>query len=89
MKRIEDGHFAGDETTSATVNTCRASIRYLLELSKEHGIRRAMLDAFDQIFQAAIKAGHAQDDFAVLSKFMRGAWSRSPGSWHSSPQALS
>jgi hypothetical protein len=28
-------------------------------------------DAFDQLFQAAIKAGHAHDDFAVLSKFMR------------------
>ncbi len=27
--------------------------------------------AFDQLFQAAIEAGHGQDDFAVLSKLMR------------------
>jgi hypothetical protein len=30
-----------------------------------------MLNAFDQVFQAAIKAGHAQDDLAVLNQFMR------------------
>lgn len=71
VARIDEGRLAGDETTAATVEVCRASIRYLLELSKEHGTRRAMLDAFDQIFEAAIKVGHAQDDFAVLSKFMR------------------
>jgi 3-hydroxyisobutyrate dehydrogenase-like beta-hydroxyacid dehydrogenase len=71
VKRIQDRRFAGDETTQATVSTCHASIRYLLELCKQHGIRHAVLDGFDQIFRTAIKAGHAQDDFAVLNKFMR------------------
>jgi hypothetical protein len=28
-------------------------------------------DAFDQLFQAAVNAGDARDDFAILSKFMR------------------
>jgi len=42
----------------------------LLELCRERGVHRAVPEAFDQLFQAAIEAGHAQDDFAVLSKFM-------------------
>jgi hypothetical protein len=60
----------GDETTLA-VETGHASIRHLRELAQEHGTRRGMLNAFDQVFQAAIKAGHAQDDLAVLNQFMR------------------
>ena len=43
----------------------------MLELCKERGIPHAVPEAFEQLFQAAIKAGHAQDDFAVLNKFMR------------------
>ena len=71
VKRIEDGRLAGDETTLATVDAHYGALRHLLELCKEQGIHHAVPDAFDQLFQAAIKAGHAQDDFAVLNKFMR------------------
>jgi hypothetical protein len=44
---------------------------HLRELAQQHGTRHGMLNAFDQIFQAAIKAGHTQDDLAVLNKFLR------------------
>ena len=71
VKRIEEGRLAGDEATLATVDSHYGALRHLLELCKEHGLNRAVPDAFDQIFQAAIKAGHGQDDFAVLNKFMR------------------
>jgi 3-hydroxyisobutyrate dehydrogenase-like beta-hydroxyacid dehydrogenase len=71
VKRIEDRRFAGDEATLATVDVHYVALRALLELCKERGIRHAVPDVFDQLFQAAIKAGHAHDDFAVLSKFMR------------------
>jgi 3-hydroxyisobutyrate dehydrogenase-like beta-hydroxyacid dehydrogenase len=70
VKRIQGRRFGADEATQATVDTCHASIRYLLEISKEHGIRHTVLDGFDQIFQAAVQAGRAQDDFAVLHNFM-------------------
>ena len=74
-----DGHgetdrgwaLAGDEATLATVDSHYGALRHLLELCKERGIKRAVPDAFDELFQAAIKAGHGQDDFAVLSKFTR------------------
>lgn len=75
VKRIEDGRLAGDEATLATVESHHGALRHLLELCKEHGLNRAVPNAFDQLFQVAVKAGHAQDDFAVLSKFMR-EWER-------------
>ena len=45
MEPIKDGRLAGDQTTFATVNTHCATLRYLVELCKEHGINRAMPDA--------------------------------------------
>jgi 3-hydroxyisobutyrate dehydrogenase-like beta-hydroxyacid dehydrogenase len=71
VKRIQESRFAADETTLATVYTHQGALRHLLELCKEHGVNRAVPDTFDQLFQEATKAGHGQDDFAVLSKFMR------------------
>jgi 3-hydroxyisobutyrate dehydrogenase-like beta-hydroxyacid dehydrogenase len=71
VKRIEDRRFAGDEATLATIDVHYVALRAFLELCKERGIHHAVPDAFDQLFQAAIKAGHAEDDFAVLSNFMR------------------
>ena len=71
VKRIEDRRFAGDDATLATVDSHYGALRHLLELCKQHGIHRAVADGFDQLFRAAIKAGHGQDDFAVLNTFMR------------------
>jgi hypothetical protein len=71
VKRIEDRRFAGDEATLATLDSHYRAFRHLLELCKEHGIRHSVLSGFDQIFQAAVEAGHVQHDFAVLRRFMR------------------
>ncbi|WNG32770.1 NAD(P)-dependent oxidoreductase [Archangium violaceum] len=71
VKRIQTGRFAGDETTLATIDAHQGALRHLLELCKEHRIHHAVPAAFDQLFQAALQAGHAQDDFAVLHKFMK------------------
>lgn len=70
IDRIQHERFSG-ETSLATVDTHHAVVRHLLALCKEHGINRAVPDAFDQLLQAAAKAGHGQEDFAVLAKFMR------------------
>jgi 3-hydroxyisobutyrate dehydrogenase-like beta-hydroxyacid dehydrogenase len=71
VQRIADGRLASDEATLASVDVHYVALRALLDLCRERGIHRAVPDAFDQLFQAAINAGHAKDDFAVLSKFMR------------------
>jgi 3-hydroxyisobutyrate dehydrogenase-like beta-hydroxyacid dehydrogenase len=78
VERIQSRRFAGDETSQATVDICHASVRYLQELSREHGIRQAVLDGFDQIFEEAVKAGHGQDDFSVLHQFMQQPERRPP-----------
>jgi 3-hydroxyisobutyrate dehydrogenase-like beta-hydroxyacid dehydrogenase len=69
-KRIQERRFAGDETSQATVETCHASVRYLQALASEHGIRRAILDGYDEIFQEAVKAGRNHEDFSALHEFM-------------------
>ncbi|MPZ20598.1 MAG: hypothetical protein GEV06_22200 [Luteitalea sp.] len=71
VKRINDGRLVGDESALATVDAHYGAFRCLMDLCKERGISQVVPNAFDQLFRAAIKAGHAQDDFAVLSKFMR------------------
>jgi 3-hydroxyisobutyrate dehydrogenase-like beta-hydroxyacid dehydrogenase len=72
-QRLRGRSSSSDAATLATVDSHYGALRHLLELCKEHGLNRAVPDAFDQLFQAAIKAGHSQDDFAVLNKFMRRA----------------
>ena len=71
VKRIQEGRLTGDEATLATLDSHYGAFQHLLELCKERGIHPAVPEAFDALFQAAIKAGHGQDDFAVLNKFMR------------------
>jgi len=71
VKRIQDRRFSGDEETLASLDSHYGAFRHLLELCHMHGIHHTVLDGFNQLFQAAIKAGHSQDDFAVLNKFMR------------------
>jgi 3-hydroxyisobutyrate dehydrogenase-like beta-hydroxyacid dehydrogenase len=83
IKRIQDGRFAADETTVATIDIHHGALQHLLELCKEHGIHSGVPDAFDQLFQAAVKAGHGPDDFAALINVLRvgGSWeSRSTAS---------
>jgi 3-hydroxyisobutyrate dehydrogenase-like beta-hydroxyacid dehydrogenase len=70
VKRIADRRFSGKESL-ATVDVHYVALRALIELCKERGIGHAVPDTFERFFQAAIRAGHAQDDFAVLYKFMR------------------
>lgn len=69
--RLERRQFAADETTLATLGAHYGAFQHLVELCTERGIPRAIPDAFGAIFRAAIDAGHAEDDFAVLSRFMR------------------
>jgi 3-hydroxyisobutyrate dehydrogenase-like beta-hydroxyacid dehydrogenase len=79
VQRIADDRLASDEATLASVDVHYVALRALLELCKDRGIYRAVPDAFGQLFQRAVNAGHAQDDFAILSKFMREQSSESSG----------
>jgi 3-hydroxyisobutyrate dehydrogenase-like beta-hydroxyacid dehydrogenase len=69
--RSAEGRLAADEATLSSVDVHGVGLRALIELCRDRGIHRGLPEAFDQILQAAIRAGHAQDDFAVLGKFLR------------------
>jgi 3-hydroxyisobutyrate dehydrogenase-like beta-hydroxyacid dehydrogenase len=71
VTRIQKRQYAGDEATLATLDAHFGALRHLLELSKDKRLQLALPEAFDRLFRLAIEAGHAQDDFAVLNKFMR------------------
>jgi hypothetical protein len=71
VKRIDEGRLSGDAETVATVDTHYGAFRCLVELCKDRNIHRGLPEAMEPIFRAALHAGHAQDDFAVLSRFMR------------------
>jgi 3-hydroxyisobutyrate dehydrogenase-like beta-hydroxyacid dehydrogenase len=70
VQRIADDRLASDEATLASVDVHYVALRALLDLCKDRRIHRAVPGAFGQLFQAAVDGGHAQDDFAILSKFM-------------------
>lgn len=70
VKRIDEVRLSGDAETVATVDTHYGAFRCLMELCKDRNIHRGLPEAMDPIFRAALQAGHAQDDFAILSRFM-------------------
>ena len=70
IKRIAEGRVTGDDSL-ATLEAHAVGLRALLDLCKERGLERTVPEAFDKLFQAALGAGHAQDDFTILHKFMR------------------
>ena len=71
VQRIANGRLASDEATLASSDVHYVALRALFDLYRDRGINSAVPDAFDQLFQAAVNAGDARDDFAILSKFMR------------------
>jgi 3-hydroxyisobutyrate dehydrogenase-like beta-hydroxyacid dehydrogenase len=71
VKRIDEGRLSGDAETVATLDTHYGAFRCLMELCKDRHIHLGLPGAMEPIFRAALQAGHAQDDFAILSRFMK------------------
>jgi 3-hydroxyisobutyrate dehydrogenase-like beta-hydroxyacid dehydrogenase len=71
VTRIQKRLYQSDEATLASLDAHVGALRHLLEVSKDRGIRSTLPEAFEELCRPAIAAGHAQDDFAVLNKFMR------------------
>ena len=71
IERIGKRRWAADATTQSTVAPGYASVRHVLEISKEHGIDTALPEALDRVFQRAVEAGHRDDDIAAAYEGMR------------------
>jgi 3-hydroxyisobutyrate dehydrogenase-like beta-hydroxyacid dehydrogenase len=69
--RIHDGRLAADSQTLASIGVHYGAFRCLLALCKERNISSTLPEAMNGVFHAAVAAGHAQDDFAALSAFVR------------------
>ena len=70
VKRVDEDRLSGDAETVASVDVHYGAFRCLMELCKDRQITHRLPDAMDPIFRSAMRAGHAQDDFAMLSRFM-------------------
>jgi 3-hydroxyisobutyrate dehydrogenase-like beta-hydroxyacid dehydrogenase len=71
VERIEHRNWAADETSSATLAVCHASVRHVADVSEEHGLDMALPRALDHVFRAASALGHDQDDVAAVYRGIR------------------
>lgn len=71
MARIQGNRLSADAATLASLEVHHIAFKHMLDLCKARGIDRSLPEAMEGIFQEALKAGHAPDDFAVLSRFLR------------------
>jgi 3-hydroxyisobutyrate dehydrogenase-like beta-hydroxyacid dehydrogenase len=69
-QRVLDGRDRGDEETLATIAVHNVAFQHLVEINTERGINPVIANAFGSLFEAAIRNGHAEDDFAALARFM-------------------
>jgi len=71
VTRARDARFAADATMPASLEIHHGAIKHWLSLCTERNLTQAIPQAFDQLFERARHAGHAEDDIAVLTRFMR------------------
>jgi 3-hydroxyisobutyrate dehydrogenase-like beta-hydroxyacid dehydrogenase len=71
VKRVDEGRLSGDAETVATVSAHYGAFRCLMELCKDRHIHLGLPNAMEPVLRAALHAGHAQDDFAILSRFIK------------------
>ena len=73
IARVADKRLAGDATTLASIAAHCGAFRHMLADSRTQGIEVGAAEAWKGLFERAVAAGHADDDFAMLSRFMRNA----------------
>ncbi|MFY1825850.1 NAD(P)-dependent oxidoreductase [Myxococcus fulvus] len=71
LQRIQKEQYGADPQSPATLDTHNVAFQHLLHLCEERNIHRAIPEAMDALIQTARKAGHGQDDFSVLARFLR------------------
>lgn len=71
IERIGNRRWAADATTQSTLAPGYASVRHLLEMSREYGIDTALPGALHRVFQRAVERGHRDDDIAAAYEGLR------------------
>jgi 3-hydroxyisobutyrate dehydrogenase-like beta-hydroxyacid dehydrogenase len=70
VRRIHERRFGADDTTRATVSMHHLGVQHLLELCNEHRLQPAVPEAFATLLQAAVDAGHAGEEIAVVDTIL-------------------
>lgn len=70
LQRAEAGRLEGDTETLASVAIHHASVLHMLDASVDLGLDVTAARAWEEILRRAIAAGHAEDDFAMLTRFI-------------------
>ncbi|MGO4335305.1 NAD(P)-dependent oxidoreductase [Labrys sp. KB_33_2] len=72
IKRNETGRLANDEQSFASIATHYHAFEHLLAVMQARKIDLGVILGQDSLFRRALAAGHGEDDFAALSRFMIG-----------------
>lgn len=80
LTRIDEGRFAADEAAAATIAICHASMRHILELSRDLGLETSLPRASEDVFARAIAAGLGEQDTAAALEVIFSEGKRTPRS---------
>lgn len=70
LARVGSGRDLADDQTLAGLSAHFGAFQHLREVTALHGLNRALPDAMAAIFERAVRAGHAEEDFAIMARFM-------------------
>ncbi|MGE0238786.1 MAG: NAD(P)-dependent oxidoreductase [Parvibaculaceae bacterium] len=71
IARTKERRFSGDEHTLSSIAAHHGALHHLTDLTHRHALDPALVEAYDAVFARAVAAGHADDDFAAMTRFMR------------------
>lgn len=70
IQRAQARRYASDEHTLSSISAHHGALQHLIETTEQRQLDRTLVDGYDAIFKRAIAAGHLEDDFAAMARFM-------------------
>ena len=71
IARTKAKRFAGDEQTLSSISAHHGALQHLIEITHMRNLDPALVEAYDEVFKRAVAAGHLDDDFAAMTRFMQ------------------
>jgi hypothetical protein len=73
IARVRDGRDLADDQTLASLSVHFTSFQHLREVLADRGLSQLLPDAMAATFERAVRAGHSEEDFAILARFLEKA----------------
>lgn len=71
VRRVQHRKYGADEQTMASLGAHYGAFLHLREVTHERRLPPAFVESMGKLFDAAITEGHAEDDFAVMHRYMK------------------